>query len=151
MSRSKVKGQGHQGQKHEKLLSHPHGQCIVRHAPSRCKQQQTIPLWPPAGDGLRRWENQRMLCSHWITISKKLDKRQQLWNSISANRRNSTQLKITGAGTQWGPVDDHMVTINTVKSCSICPAGFYFQNKWWKRIKVTIKVACVFDGLFVYK
>jgi len=41
MSRSKVKGQDHQGQKNEKLLSHPHWQCIIRRVPYavRCKQQ----------------------------------------------------------------------------------------------------------------
>jgi len=35
MSTSKVKGQGHQGQKNEKLLSNSHWQCIrrVRHRP----------------------------------------------------------------------------------------------------------------------
>ena len=43
---SKVKCQGHQGQKYENLLSHPHWQCMVRREPYAvlCTQQQTIPL-----------------------------------------------------------------------------------------------------------
>jgi len=55
MSRSKIKGQGHHGQK---LLSHPHCQCTVRLAPYavRCKwphaaADDTIPS-PPWGDGV---------------------------------------------------------------------------------------------------
>jgi len=66
-SRSKVKGQGRQGQKNEKLLSHPNWQCIVGHAPYVGRTQQAATgdtiAWSPGGDGLRRWENQRMLFS----------------------------------------------------------------------------------------
>jgi len=66
-SKVKIKGQGHQGQKIEKLLSHPHWQCIVGRVPWLGRTQQAAThdtiAWPPRGDGLRRWENQRMLSS----------------------------------------------------------------------------------------
>jgi len=84
-----VKGQGHQGQKNEKLLSHPHWQYIVRHALLRRTLHAAadyIPLrrsrgWQGNGSTrwrrfagavlgalrpppvLCRWENQHMLTS----------------------------------------------------------------------------------------
>ena len=63
MSRSKVKGHGHQGQKKRKLLSHispltMHSRaCVVGRTQQAATDDTTA--WPPGVDGLRRWENQR--------------------------------------------------------------------------------------------
>ena len=68
-SKVKVKGQRSRSplRKNEKLLSHPHSQCIVGRAPKLGRTQQAVTddtiAWPPGGDGLRRWENQRQLSS----------------------------------------------------------------------------------------
>jgi len=67
---SKVKGQGHRGQKNEKLLSHPQRQCIVYDVRRIGRMQQAATddtiAWPPGADELRRWENQRMLSSYLL-------------------------------------------------------------------------------------
>jgi len=62
-SKVKVKGERSRspGTENEKLLSHPHGQCIVGRAPYLGRTQQSATgdsiAWPPGGDGLRWWEN----------------------------------------------------------------------------------------------
>jgi len=62
---SKVKGQGHQGQKRRGAESSPltvHSTaCAVGHM-QQAATDDTIAC-PPGSDGLRWWENQRMLSS----------------------------------------------------------------------------------------
>jgi len=63
MSTSKVKGQGHQGQKTKNCRAIPltmHSKaCAVGGAQQAATDDTTA--WLPGGDRLRRWENQRML------------------------------------------------------------------------------------------
>jgi len=72
-SNVKVKGQGHQGQKTGKLLSHPvdNAQYGVRRIVGRTQQAATDDTiaWPPGSDVLRRWKNQRTLSSFLLNMT----------------------------------------------------------------------------------
>ena len=62
-SRSKVKGHGHQGQKNRKTAESSaftmHTRACAVDRTHQAATDDTI-AWPPRGDGLRRWENQRI-------------------------------------------------------------------------------------------
>jgi len=61
MSKSKVKGQGHQ-EKKQKTAETMHSKACTVGGTQQAATDDTI-AWPPRGEGLRRWENQRMLSS----------------------------------------------------------------------------------------
>jgi len=73
MSWSKFKGQGHQGQKRKTSESSPlkmHSTACVVGRMQQAATDDTI-AWPPGGDGLCRWESQRMLSSLslvWLSL-----------------------------------------------------------------------------------
>ena len=66
--RSNVKGQGNRGQKRKTAESSPltvHSKACAVGRKQQAATDDTI-AWPPGGDGLRRWENQRMQSSCWL-------------------------------------------------------------------------------------
>jgi len=70
MLRSKVKAQGHQGQKRKTAELSPltiHSK-VCTAGGTHQKATDDTTAWPAGGDGLRRWENQRMLSSLFVIL-----------------------------------------------------------------------------------
>ena len=88
--KSRVKGQIHRGQKKRKTAESSsltvHRTAYVVGRTQQAATDNTI-AWPPGCDGLRRWENQRILSSfslsHFIRLGVATMKLLSLWFSLT--------------------------------------------------------------------